>query len=168
MLPRAAVVVETRSPASESTELARLAKAHAYAVGFDLVGIAALGYAAGLHLGGDADAGVDDVEAEGDVGVGLGLLENADDDLAALGELDGVADQVDQHLPQPDRVGPDELRHAGFDLQRQLQLLLAGNDAEVLERVRSLVLAEFPNSVAIRCDYDPSAPDMAGASVAWQ
>ena len=31
-------------------------------------------------------------------------------DLAALGELDGVADQVDEHLPQPDRVADDASR----------------------------------------------------------
>jgi two-component system nitrogen regulation sensor histidine kinase GlnL len=41
----------------------------------------------------------------------------------------------------------------------QLALL---NFHEVLERVRSLVLAEFPRSVEIVCDYDPSAPDLAG------
>jgi two-component system, NtrC family, nitrogen regulation sensor histidine kinase GlnL len=33
---------------------------------------------------------------------------------------------------------------------------------EVLERVRSLVLAEFSVGVAIECDYDPSLPDLVG------
>ena len=33
---------------------------------------------------------------------------------------------------------------------------------EVLERVRSLVLAEFGARVAIECDYDPSLPDLVG------
>jgi len=33
---------------------------------------------------------------------------------------------------------------------------------EVLERVRSLVLAEFARGVAIECDYDPSLPDLEG------
>jgi len=33
---------------------------------------------------------------------------------------------------------------------------------EVLERVRSLVLAEFSSGIAIDCDYDPSLPDLAG------
>jgi two-component system nitrogen regulation sensor histidine kinase GlnL len=33
---------------------------------------------------------------------------------------------------------------------------------EVLERVRSLVLAEFASGVAIECDYDPSLPDLVG------
>ena len=33
---------------------------------------------------------------------------------------------------------------------------------EVLERVRSLVLAEFAAGVAIECDYDPSLPDLVG------
>jgi two-component system nitrogen regulation sensor histidine kinase GlnL len=33
---------------------------------------------------------------------------------------------------------------------------------EVLERVRSLVLAEFSSGIAIDCDYDPSLPDLVG------
>jgi len=33
---------------------------------------------------------------------------------------------------------------------------------EVLERVRSLVLAEFSHGVSIECDYDPSLPDLVG------
>jgi two-component system, NtrC family, nitrogen regulation sensor histidine kinase GlnL len=33
---------------------------------------------------------------------------------------------------------------------------------EVLERVRSLVLAEFASGIAIDCDYDPSLPDLIG------
>jgi two-component system nitrogen regulation sensor histidine kinase GlnL len=33
---------------------------------------------------------------------------------------------------------------------------------EVLERVRSLVLAEFAAGIAIECDYDPSLPDLVG------
>ena len=33
---------------------------------------------------------------------------------------------------------------------------------EVLERVRSLVLAEFARGVEIECDYDPSLPDLEG------
>ncbi|MEX0637242.1 MAG: nitrogen regulation protein NR(II) [Burkholderiales bacterium] len=33
---------------------------------------------------------------------------------------------------------------------------------EVLERVRSLVLAEFASGIAIDCDYDPSLPDLVG------
>ena len=33
---------------------------------------------------------------------------------------------------------------------------------EVLERARSLVLAEFSSGIAIECDYDPSLPDLVG------
>jgi two-component system, NtrC family, nitrogen regulation sensor histidine kinase GlnL len=33
---------------------------------------------------------------------------------------------------------------------------------EVLERVKSLVLAEFASGVAIECDYDPSLPELVG------
>jgi len=44
---------------------------------------------------------------------------------------------------------------------RAPQLVLL-NIHEVLERARSLVLAEFPGEVEIACDYDPSAPDLPG------
>jgi two-component system nitrogen regulation sensor histidine kinase GlnL len=33
---------------------------------------------------------------------------------------------------------------------------------EVLERVRSLVLAEFARGIEVECDYDPSLPDLEG------
>src|SRR5574341_1256173 len=36
---------------------------------------------------------------------------------------------------------------------------------EVLERVRSLVLAEFGTGIAVECDYDPSLPDLVGDKV---
>ena len=45
--------------------------------------------------------------------------------------------------------------------QRTVQLA-AVNIHEVLERVRSLVQAEFPSGISIQQDYDPSVPDLAG------
>ena len=36
------------------------------------------------------------------------------------------------------------------------------NIHEVLERVRSVVLAEMPDGLAIKCDYDASLPDLVG------
>ena len=42
---------------------------------------------------------------------------------AALGELDGVADQVDHHLPQAVVVADDAARHVGMDVAGQLQAL---------------------------------------------
>jgi two-component system nitrogen regulation sensor histidine kinase GlnL len=45
--------------------------------------------------------------------------------------------------------------------QRAIQLSQV-NIHEVLERVRSLVLAEFPQGIAVERDYDPSVPDLVG------
>ncbi len=51
-------------------------------------------------VGGDADAGVSDLEPDGDFGVG-GLGERrGNHHLAVFGELDGVAGEIDEHLPQ--------------------------------------------------------------------
>ena len=47
-----------------------------------------------------------------------------DDDLAALGELDGVADQVDEHLAKPSRIAEDGRRHVRLDVTGQLEALL--------------------------------------------
>ena len=35
-------------------------------------------------------------------------------DLAAVGELDGISDQIDQDLPQPSRIAPHQGGHAGL------------------------------------------------------
>ncbi len=59
----------------------------------------------------DADAGILDRATQGHVlcrAVGERQLHQ---DLAALGEFDGVADQVDQHLPQAGRVAGQVMRH---------------------------------------------------------
>ena len=56
---------------------------------------------AGALLGRHADAAVADGELQFDP-VSILLLEsNADDDLAAFGELDRVVDQIDQNLAEP-------------------------------------------------------------------
>ena len=57
----------------------------------------------------------------------------------ALGELDGVADQVDQHLPQPARVADQAVGHVGADVAGQLQPLGVGAHGQRLERVAERV-----------------------------
>ncbi len=53
-----------------------------------------------------------------------GVLErNGDDDFAPLGELDRVADQVDQDLAQPAGVADQGVGHVGGDPAGQLQAL---------------------------------------------
>ena len=45
---------------------------------------------------------------------------------AGIGELDGVADQVEQHLPHPSRIGGDQLRHVGRDVAAEPDALGEG------------------------------------------
>jgi Signal transduction histidine kinase, nitrogen specific len=44
----------------------------------------------------------------------------------------------------------------------RLPQITSVNIHEVLERVRSLILAEFPDGIRIRRDYDTSLPDLSG------
>ena len=52
----------------------------------------------------DADAGVGDGETQRGVALGLALARDADHDFAACGELDGVADEIGQHLAEAVRI----------------------------------------------------------------
>ena len=70
-------------------------------------------------------------EAEDDP-VNAGLLQrDSDDDLALLGELDGVADQVDQDLAQPAGVADQRVGDIGGDPAGQLQALGVRRSARV-------------------------------------
>ena len=63
--------------------------------------------------------------------LGLGPAD-ADVHLAGLGELDCVAHQVGQHLPQPLRVAEHAGRQVRLDLAVQFDLLAVGADGELL------------------------------------
>ena len=71
----------------------------------------------------DADARVDHVEPQSASFASVAAAE-ADDDrtLARLGELDGVAHQVDEDLPQAAGIGRDASRAAGRRIQLQAQV----------------------------------------------
>jgi len=89
-----------------------------------------------------------------------------------LGGLRGSAQLLERELERPElREYTQVIIKEADRLQALVDRLLTPNRApqiallnfhEVLERVRSLVLAEFPTAVQIRCDYDPSMPDIAG------
>ncbi len=86
-----------------------------------------------------ADPGVGDLDLQPQP---VGLVADRrepHDDLAGLGELEGVADQVDQHLGQPQRIadqGPRDRRIGGeHHLDRLLALLLADQRGDVLQHV---------------------------------
>ena len=44
---------------------------------------------------------------------GFALLTNSDDYLSLLSEFDGIADQVDQDLPEPSRIAAQPGRNFG-------------------------------------------------------
>jgi hypothetical protein len=86
-----------------------------------------VGLAEGLEqtsdgLGIETDPGVPDGKAQG-AGFGVRGRRDLDRDLALLGELDGIADQIEQDLPEPDRIAQDDGRHAGIDPRRKLEAL---------------------------------------------
>jgi two-component system nitrogen regulation sensor histidine kinase GlnL len=88
-----------------------------------------------------------------------------------LGGLRGSAQLLERELERPElREYTQVIIKEADRLQSLVDRLLTPNRApqiallnfhEVLERVRSLVLAEFPAAVEIRCDYDPSVPELA-------
>jgi hypothetical protein len=92
-----------------------------------------------LRLGREADAGVRHLEADLDMGRVLARLLRPEHHLAALGELDGVAGEVEEHLPQPPRIATHRRRHSRPDQGRPLQPLGAGSLAQeagyVVQRV---------------------------------
>ena len=45
-----------------------------------------------------------------------GFRRDDDDHASAIGELDGVADEIEQHLPEPIRIANDDRRHARVEL----------------------------------------------------
>ena len=76
-----------------------------------------------LGLGGYADAGVGNLEAQTDA-AGLFLRgRDGHDHLSLLGELDGVPQQVHQDLAQSHGVAAHQARHGRIDLHDQLQTL---------------------------------------------
>ena len=67
---------------------------------------------------------------------GARVLPDGDEDVAVLGELERVADQVRQDLLNPRRVADDAGRHVRVDVADQLEPLLVRAEGERLERVR--------------------------------
>ena len=89
-----------------------------------------------------------------------------------LGGLRGSAQLLERELDKPElREYTQVIIKEADRLQALMDRLLTPHRAprvtavaihEVLERVRSLLLAEFTSGVAIRRDYDPSLPEVAG------
>jgi two-component system nitrogen regulation sensor histidine kinase GlnL len=89
-----------------------------------------------------------------------------------LGGLRGAAQLLEHELPQPSlREYTQVIIKEADRLQSLMDRLMAPhrvpkyeltNIHEVLERVRSLLLAESPEGIVIRRDYDTSLPDLVG------
>lgn len=89
-----------------------------------------------------------------------------------LGGLRGAAQLLEHELPNPSlREYTQVIIKEADRLQSLMDRLLVPhrvpkyeptNIHEVLERVRSLLLAESPNNIKIRRDYDTSLPDLIG------
>jgi two-component system nitrogen regulation sensor histidine kinase GlnL len=89
-----------------------------------------------------------------------------------LGGLRGSAQLLERELPQAELREYTQVIISEADrLQALMDRLLTPhrtpqparlNIHEVLERVRTLVLAEFGESISVLCNYDPSVPDLVG------
>ncbi len=89
-----------------------------------------------------------------------------------LGGLRGAAQLLEHELPNPNlREYTQVIIKEADRLQSLMDRLLvphrvpkyeSTNIHEVLERVRSLLLAESPNNIKVRRDYDTSLPDLIG------
>ncbi len=87
-----------------------------------------------------------------------------------LGGIRGAAQLLDHELPKPHlREYTQVIMKEADRLQSLMDRLLAPNRPtkfspvnvhEVLERVRSLILAEYPEGLVIRRDYDVSLPEL--------
>ena len=67
--------------------------------------------------------------------VARAIFPDGDEDVAALGELERVADQVGQDLLHPRRIADDAGRHLRVDVANELEPLLVRAQRERLERV---------------------------------
>ena len=75
-------------------------------------------------LDGDADPGVGDDEVQGRLSGGTLLREDTHGNLAFFGELQGVAEQVYDHLAETGWIGGGSFRNVGTDLAGELDAFL--------------------------------------------
>ncbi len=98
------------------------------------VGLAELLEQPADRLGGQADAGVAHRERELGRRRPFAVARHRQHDFAALGELDGVRQQVEQDLPQPRHVAAHRRRHVALEQVGEVELLLRGARADEVER----------------------------------
>src|SRR4030095_16829451 len=92
-----------------------------------------------LLFPGDTDSGISNGEMQAKMFVGNGIDGYVDHDFAALGELQGCAEKVQNDLAQADRVAEKIFRNIAFQVTGELEAFLCGADAQRLDRVLQYV-----------------------------
>ena len=105
---------------------------------------------------GDADSGVGDGEVEHGFVFRLRLGGHVEDHFALLGELEGVADEVDDDLAQAAGIAGQALRYVGVDMTGQLQPLFVCPEGQRPHRVAEM-LAEIEGDTF---EVDPAGLDL--------
>ena len=128
VLPSPGTLVTSNSPLSRTAILREMARPRPVPPEFPGGGLIALGKRLKeprKSLCGDADAGIDDFKPDGRLVVPLGEPGSYDPHAAFFRELDRVADEVNQCLPQPAFVSQDGLGNprSALDGQREASLL---------------------------------------------
>jgi hypothetical protein len=92
-------------------------------------------------VGGDADPRVAYAEMQPDVAFcpRFGIEIDIDDHLSALGELDRVAQQIDEDLTQPRRVANDSIGHIEMNATGHFESLRLGPQAEHVQRIAEVL-----------------------------
>ena len=90
-------------------------------------------------VGRNADAGIGHREMQPGSALGPRIESDVDHHLALLGELQGIADEIDDDLPQADRVPLEHVGHVGRHVASQLQPLLVGAGRQGVERVAQVI-----------------------------
>ncbi len=77
-------------------------------------------------IGGNADAGVGDFDAQEGAAVRADAAAGIEDHMALVGELDGVADEIHDDLAQAAGIAARQHRNAGRDVDDELDALHRG------------------------------------------
>ena len=107
-------------------------------------------------VGRDPDARVLHGHAQGYVLGGHGLGVDANGDFALLGELDRVADQIDEDLADPPGIADEVVRDTRTNLVRELERLGVGERRERLDRLGQ----GLPQGEGHRLELEPTGLDL--------
>ena len=107
-------------------------------------------------VGRDAGAGVAHREADGRLGAGRRRHRHVDQHAAAVGELDGVADQIEQQLAQATRVGRHDRRHVGRDVTADADAFGIGARRQQLDDV----VGDLAHRDRLRLEFEAARLDL--------